>query len=230
MTRRQKDPLRPLTDDEHSLLEQISRARSEPASHVERAKLLLAVAAGESYTAAARAVGRRSNDAVATLVTRFKREGLAALAPRMAAVPSGIMGQPSAIAFWPRCAGRPIEPGMEPRDGPSVPYKRRCAQHRMGSRASAPSRFGACCATPATPGNATGRGVQPGRRCGSASVGQSPSRIPMPRQKNVDRAGLPARCGPWFGGVVRRRSRSLPNRAIPERCLAAGRSARAAGA
>ncbi len=82
MTRRQKDPLRPLTDDEHSLLEQISRARSEPASHVERAKLLLAVAAGESYTAAARAVGRRSNDAVATLVTRFNREGLAALAPR----------------------------------------------------------------------------------------------------------------------------------------------------
>ncbi len=82
MTRRQNDPLRPLTDDERHLLEQISRARSEPASHVERAKLLLAVAAGQSYTAAAQAVGRRSNDAVANLVGRFNREGLAALAPR----------------------------------------------------------------------------------------------------------------------------------------------------
>lgn len=82
MTRRQKDPLRPLTDDEHALLEQISRARSEPASHVERAKLLLAVAAGQSYTAAAQAVGRRSSDPVATLVARFNREGLAALVPR----------------------------------------------------------------------------------------------------------------------------------------------------
>ncbi len=82
MTRRQKDPLRPLTEDERQLLEQISRARSEPACHVERAKLLLAVAAGQSYTAAAQAVGRRSNDAVANLVARFNREGLEALAPR----------------------------------------------------------------------------------------------------------------------------------------------------
>ncbi len=82
MTRRQKDPLRPLTEDERSLLEAISRARSEPASHVERATLLLAVAAGQSYTAAAEAAGRRSNDAVAKLVARFNREGLAALAPR----------------------------------------------------------------------------------------------------------------------------------------------------
>ncbi len=82
MPRRQNDPLRPLTDDERHRLEQISRAQSEPASHVARAKLLLAVAAGQRYTAAAQAVGRRSNDAVANLVGRFTREGRAALAPR----------------------------------------------------------------------------------------------------------------------------------------------------
>src|SRR5262245_32633070 len=82
MTRRQKDPLRPLTTEERDTLEQISRARSEPASHVQRAKLLLCVADGASYTAAARALGRRSNDAVADLVARFNREGLLALAPR----------------------------------------------------------------------------------------------------------------------------------------------------
>ena len=82
MTRRQKDPLRSLTDEERYVLEQISRTRSEPVSHVDRAKLLLAVADGASYTAAARAIGRRSNDAVSALVRRFNQEGLAAVLPR----------------------------------------------------------------------------------------------------------------------------------------------------
>ena len=82
MTRRQKDPLRPLTDEERHVLAQISGSRSESISHVERAKLLLAVADGASYTAAAHAAGRRSNDAVATLVRRFNQQGLAALVPR----------------------------------------------------------------------------------------------------------------------------------------------------
>jgi len=82
MTRRQKDPLRALTAEERRALEQLSRAASEPASHVARAKLVLAVADGGSYTTAARSVGRRSGDAVAQLVARFNREGLAAIAPR----------------------------------------------------------------------------------------------------------------------------------------------------
>ena len=81
MTRRQKDPLRVLTEEERRALEQLSRAQSEPASHVIRAQLLLGVAAGQSYTAAARGVGRRSGDAVARLVARFNREGLAAIVP-----------------------------------------------------------------------------------------------------------------------------------------------------
>ncbi|CAN5900322.1 hypothetical protein BH23GEM7_BH23GEM7_32860 [soil metagenome] len=47
-----------------------------------RPTLLLAVASGMSHSAAARSVRRRSNDAVTHLVSRFNREGLAALAPR----------------------------------------------------------------------------------------------------------------------------------------------------
>jgi transposase len=82
MTRRQKDPLRALTQDEQQWLERISRSHSDPASHVARAKALLAVAAGASFTKAAQLAGRRSNDAVAALVARFNREGLAAIAPR----------------------------------------------------------------------------------------------------------------------------------------------------
>jgi transposase len=79
MTRRQKDPLRPLTDEERTVLEKLSRSSSQPAAHVERAKALLAVAAGQSYSDAATAAGRRSGDGVANLVTRFNRTGLAAL-------------------------------------------------------------------------------------------------------------------------------------------------------
>jgi transposase len=43
---------------------------------------LLAVADGESYTDAARAAGRRSGEAVSRLVSRFNREGIAAIEPR----------------------------------------------------------------------------------------------------------------------------------------------------
>lgn len=92
MTRRQKDPLRPLTDDERAVLMQISRAQSEPASHVARAKALLAVADGTSYTGASRAAGRRSNDAVSQLVSRFNREGLAAVEPHHGGGPETIYG------------------------------------------------------------------------------------------------------------------------------------------
>jgi transposase len=79
MTRRQKDPLRPLTDEERHDLECLSRAQAEPAAIVARAKALLAVADGQSFTDAARSAGRRSGDAVGHLVARFNRQGLAAL-------------------------------------------------------------------------------------------------------------------------------------------------------
>jgi transposase len=60
----------------------ISRSQAEAAAHVARAKALLAVADGQSYTDAAKAAGRRSGEAVSRLVSRFNREGLAALEPR----------------------------------------------------------------------------------------------------------------------------------------------------
>jgi transposase len=81
MTRRQKDPLGPLTDQEHQELERLGRAQAEPAAIVARAKALLAVASGQSFTDAARVAGRRSGDAVGHLVARFNRKGLAALEP-----------------------------------------------------------------------------------------------------------------------------------------------------
>ena len=82
MSRHQKDPLRPLTQEEREVLEEVSRSRTDPAAHVARSKALLSVADGKSYTQAAQSAGWRSGDAVSHLVSRFNREGIAALEPR----------------------------------------------------------------------------------------------------------------------------------------------------
>jgi transposase len=82
MSRRKKDPLRPLTDAEHQALTRLSRSQSAPAVQVARATMLLAVAGGDDYQTAARSAGRRSGDAVSHLVARFNAEGLASTSPR----------------------------------------------------------------------------------------------------------------------------------------------------
>lgn len=82
MSRRKKDPLRPLTEPELQTLQQISRSQMAPAVEVVRAKMLLLVADGSDYQDAVRAVGRRNREAVSLLVARFNAEGLAALTPR----------------------------------------------------------------------------------------------------------------------------------------------------
>jgi transposase len=82
MARAAKEPLRTLTQEEQQGLEELSRARSAPMVQVTRARLLLRVATGENYSAAARAEGRRSGDAVGQLVARFNRAGLTALEPQ----------------------------------------------------------------------------------------------------------------------------------------------------
>lgn len=81
MSRIRKNPLRPLTDQERQLLEQLVHARSERADVVTWARELLAVASGQSYVQAAAMDGRRSDEAVSQLVARFNRDGLAALEP-----------------------------------------------------------------------------------------------------------------------------------------------------
>lgn len=79
MTRRKKNSLRKLSEEEQKWLERISRSQSEPAAHVIRAKEILAVAAGHNYTEAARLAGIQSGDTVSRLVKRFNDEGLQAL-------------------------------------------------------------------------------------------------------------------------------------------------------
>lgn len=82
MTRKKKNLLRTLTEEEQTWLICISRSQNEPAAHVARAKEILAVAAGNNYMEAARAAGIKSGDTVSRLVERFNQEGMQAIQPK----------------------------------------------------------------------------------------------------------------------------------------------------
>lgn len=79
MARAQKEPLRPLSDAERRMLEDVSKASSERVDRVRRARALLRVADTGSFAQAARHAGFRSATAVADLVHRFNRQGMPAL-------------------------------------------------------------------------------------------------------------------------------------------------------
>src|SRR3712207_9370560 len=64
MSRHRKNPLRPLTADERKALTCLSRSQSSPAAQVDRARALLAIADGASYTAAAHRVGRGHTETI----------------------------------------------------------------------------------------------------------------------------------------------------------------------
>jgi len=75
----QKEPLRGLSEQEERELHRIAKATSERVDRVRRAKVLLAVAAGQPWRLAAREAGLKSGDGVGKLVKRFNAHGLAAL-------------------------------------------------------------------------------------------------------------------------------------------------------
>jgi transposase len=109
MSRHRKDPLRPLTADERQELSRLSGSPSAPAAHVERARALLAIADGASYTAAAHQVGRRHTETISAWVSRFNRNGLAAVRPGHGGGPrirSGADEQQRILAEWARMPQR----------------------------------------------------------------------------------------------------------------------------
>jgi transposase len=82
MSRPRAHPLRPLEPAERAELERVARSGSDRADRVSHAVILLAVADGAAFLAAAQRAGRRSRRAVAALVARFNATGLAALGRR----------------------------------------------------------------------------------------------------------------------------------------------------
>jgi transposase len=79
MARAQKEPLRPLSDAERRMFDEVVKASSERVDRVRRARALLSVADTGSFATAAHQVGFRSMTAVAGVVSRFNRQGVAAL-------------------------------------------------------------------------------------------------------------------------------------------------------
>ena len=109
MSRHQKDPLRPLAPDERIALTRLSRSLSAPAAQGERARALLALAEGASYTAAAHQVGRRHTETRSAWVSRVNREGLAAVRPGHgggARIRYGADAQQRILAEWARTPQR----------------------------------------------------------------------------------------------------------------------------
>src|SRR3954463_6641517 len=107
--RHRKDPLRPVTADERQELTRLSRSLSAPAAQVERARALLAIADGASYTAAAHRVGRRHPEPISAGVSRFNRDGLAAVRPGHgggARIRYGADAQQRILAEWARTPQR----------------------------------------------------------------------------------------------------------------------------
>ena len=92
MAHPQRDPLRPLTAEERTILEETARSRSEQAARVARARILLALADGASFAQAARVGAFRSGYGVAQLVRRFNRDGLRAVAGRHGGGPAVAYG------------------------------------------------------------------------------------------------------------------------------------------
>ena len=109
MSRHRKDPLRPLTAEKRQELTRLSRSHRAPAAEVDRARALLAMADGASYTAAAHRLGRGHNETISAWVNRFNREGLAAVRPHHGGGPRlryGVHEQQRILAEWARSPER----------------------------------------------------------------------------------------------------------------------------
>lgn len=134
MAHPQKEPLRPLTAEERAVLERLRRARHEGVDRVARATLLLAVADGACFTAAAQQAGRRSARAVAGVVVRCNARGLAALDARHGGGPPVVYGVPERERMLEEFRRPPIASGMGPPPGRWRRCSRRCGGGRTGCR------------------------------------------------------------------------------------------------
>jgi transposase len=79
LSKPQKEPLRPLSEQEQQALQRIVKATSERMDVIKRARALLAVAGGQTFSAAAREADFACGDSVMKLVKRFNQHGLSAL-------------------------------------------------------------------------------------------------------------------------------------------------------
>src|SRR5215216_2690356 len=222
---RKKDPLRPVTGSERRALEQLARSHSAPALSVARARALLAVSQGSSYTEAAQLVGRAVGDSIAQWVTLFNQVGFAA-----------VERQPG---------GRPpTQYGAEERDRILAEFRRPPDRERDGTATWSLNTLQRALrrAPDGLPKVSTytiwavlhDAGItwqrdrtwcQTAQLSASASVARSQSTTRMPARKKPDRAGLHRRGAHGVGRVGHGRSRPVPGHSSARHALAARRSA-----
>ena len=170
MSRQKKDPLRKLTEEERNWLERISRSAVEPASHVARAKQILAVADGYNYTEAAQKSGRESGDAVSHLVSRFNQEGMNAILPRHGGGPAIKYGVAERERILQEARRKPTPEADGTANWSLSSCVRLCVKRRMVCQTSVRIRSAQCCWRRASVGKTRVVGVRPVRRCASVSV------------------------------------------------------------
>ena len=170
MSRRQKDPLRPLRDTERVSLARLSRSASAPAAQVARARALLAVAEGQSYTAAAQLVGRCTGDTVARWIAGFNHVGLAAVVPRHGGGHPVHYGD----AEQRRILAEVARPPDRARDGTAswslTTLQAALRRPRMVCPVSAPTRLAAPYTRPVSVGSRAGPGARRAWSCASAGA------------------------------------------------------------
>jgi transposase len=212
--------MRAVSGEERTALSRLSRSRGAPAAQAARARALLAVADGQSYTTAARLVGRRTGDTVARWVARFNEDGLSAVAPRHGGGHRIRYGE----AEQRRILAEVARPPDRARDGTATwsLTTLRAALRRAedGLPGVSTTRSAAPCTPPASVGRRAAPGARPAWSCASAAA-RWRSAIPMRWGKNADRAGIHVRCRARLGGLVRGRGRPLSSRAAPRPQLAA---------
>src|SRR3712207_627163 len=225
MSRHQKDPLRPLTADERQELTRLSRSLSAPAAQVERARALLAMAEGASYTAAAHQVGRRHKETISAWVSRFNRDGLAAVRPGHGGGPRiryGAGAQQRILAEWAR-------PPQREQDGTAT-WSLSLLQKALRQADDGLPRVstftiwrilheaGLSWQSSRT-WCETGMVTRQRKHTGAVRVSD-----PDATAKKVDRAGLHAGLTAWAGGVVRGRGRAVSGGAASWCVMAAART------
>ncbi len=144
---------------------------SQPGVHISRAKALLAVAKGKSYTQAAERAGYRVGDTVSKLVNRFNQEGMAALQPRHGGGTPASYGVEETERILAEVRRLPAHN----EDGTatwslSLRHPPAYVRLQMAYRMSAPTRFGVSYTRRGTTGRRVELGVKPAKSSASVSV------------------------------------------------------------
>jgi hypothetical protein len=222
MSRRKKDPLRPLIDTARLALTRLSRSHAAPAGQVARATRLLAVAHGDDDQQAAGAAGRRAGDAVAHRVTRFASTSTAGPLTHHA---RPVRSRASLIR--PHASESSVRPGASRPPRPTAPppgHSQRGSERsdRLPTDCprSPPRRSGRGFTRPATPTRRAVPGAPPAPQSVSARTRRCASPTPTPRRKQVDRGRRPHGGGDGPAGRGHRSGRPVPDGAPSRSVLA----------